>query len=160
VWIDKYFPSVPFWYPLVAGGASITHFYPMLSFYLAAFIRSISGLTIIESFTFLGFFSVVSMAVSIFFFVTFRFKNQTAAFLAAIFYLLSPIAWTWLVDWGFYAEAVSHSFAGPTILFWDIFFTRVLRRNWGVKTRASFFFLLLFYSLAMGSHFIEGFALI
>ena len=160
LWINKYFPSVPFWNPIAAGGISLTHAYPMLGFYLAAFLRSISSLTIIQAFVLIGFISVAVMALSIYFFASFRFKNQTAGLIASVLYLISPIAWTWLVDWGFYAEAVSHMFAGPSILFWDLFFTRAIKRDWGVKTRLCFFFLIVFFTLAMGVHFIEGIALI
>lgn len=160
VWIDRYFPTVPFWYPLAGGGISLTHSYPVFSLYLVSFLERITSLNLLESFTMLGFSSVLIMALSIYAFVTFRFKNQTAAFLAAVFYLVSPIAWTWLVDWGFYAEAVAHMFVVPAILFWDFFFCRFLKNDWGIKTRIYLLITVLFITLGMASHFIAGFALI
>src|SRR3989344_8209409 len=160
VWVNKYFPNIPFWYPLSGGGVSLTHAYPMLGYYLAAFVRSISDLSIVQSFTLLGFLSIVSMAFSIYLFVALRFKNQTAAFIASIFYLVSPISWTWLVDWGFYSESVSHIFVGPAILFWDFFFINFINRNWGIKTRLYLLLTISFLFLAMGVHFLAGFALI
>lgn len=160
VWVNNYFPNIPFWYPLSGGGVSLTHTYPMLGYYLAAFVRSISDLNIIQSFTLLGFLSIVSMAFSIYLFVALRFKNQTAAFIASIFYLVSPISWTWLVDWGFYSESVSHIFVGPAILSWDLFFVSFINREWGTKTRLYLLLTISFLFLAMGVHFLEGFALI
>ena len=160
VWVNKYFPNIPFWYPLSGGGVSLTHAYPMLGYYLAAFVRSISDLSIVQSFTLLGFLSIVSMAFSIYLFVALRFKNQTAAFIASIFYLVSPISWTWLVDWGFYSESVSHIFVGPAILSWDLFFVNFINRDWGIKTRLYLFLTISFLFLAMGVHFLGGFALI
>ncbi len=160
VWLDKYFPNIPFWYPLSGGGISLTHSYPVFSLYLSSLLRSLSSLNIIQSFTLIGFSSVLAMAISIYFFAALRFKNQTAGLIASIFYLISPIAWTWLVDWGFYAESVSHIFVGPAIIFWDFFFVSFLHKNFGVRTRLYLLLTVVFLSIAMALHFLEGFALL
>jgi len=159
-WVDKFFPNVPFWYPVAAGGSSVTHSYPVLSFYLVSFLKNVSSLNIFQSFTLLGFLSVVSVSLSIYFFVALRFKNQTAALIASIFYVLSPMTWTWLTEWGFYAESVSHIFLGPSVIFWDLFFTRFIKKDYGVSTRFYLVFTVIFMSLAMGAHFAEGPALL
>lgn len=158
VWIDKYFPHVPFWYPLAGGGVSITHAYPVLSFYLVSLVKRLFEINLFGSLSAVGFGSIVLIAISIYAFVSLRFKNQTAAFMAAIFYLISPISWTWLSDWGFYAESISHVFVVPTILFWDLFFTSFIEKNYGKLTRIYLFLTILFLTLTTGTHFLTGYA--
>ena len=128
-WIDKYFPNVPFWYPLAGGGVSFTHSYPVFSFYLVVFLERLTSLGLVESFRVIGYLSVLLMALSIYFFVVFRFKNQTAALIASFLYLVSPICWVWLFDWGFFADNVSHMFVVPAIFFWDLFFVSSLKKK-------------------------------
>ena len=156
VWVDKYFPKVPFWYPLAGGGVSLTHSYPVFSLFLATALERISSLNLIQSLAALGFSSVLIFAISLYFYVAIRFKNQTAALLASVFYVLSPIAWTWLTDWGFYAEAVSHIFVVPAIAFWDLFFTSFLEGRMGLKERIFLALAVVFLSLTIVTHFGAG----
>lgn len=159
-WVDKYFPKVPFWYPIVGGGVSITHSYPVFSFFLVSFLHRLSGASLIQSFAWLGLLSVPAMAIGVYIFGSIKLKNQTAGFMAAVFYLASPLAWTWLVDWGFYAEAVSHIFVAPAIIFWDLFFTEYFDLQ--NRTKVIIFFLLaaIFISLTTITHFGSGMGVI
>lgn len=158
-WVDKYFPNVPFWYPLAGGGVSITHSYPVFSFYLVAILKRVSDLNLIQAFGVLGISSVFLMALGIYGFVALRFKNQTAALIASLFYLVSPIAWVWLFDWGFYAEAVSHMFVAPAIIFWDLFFTSFIEGMEKFRNRIYLALAVACLSLAILTHFGTGFAL-
>jgi len=160
VWIDKYFPKIPFWYPIAGGGISLTHSYPIFSFYLVSFIKRISSFNLFESFSLLGFSSILLTAVSLYLFVALRLKNQTAALLSALFYLISPISWTWLINWGFYAESISYLFLIPSIFFWDLFFSRFIKKDFGAKTRLLLLLVVLTVTLGMVTHFLVGFALI
>src|SRR4030042_1995515 len=89
VWVDKYFPYVPFWFPSAGGGASLMNSYPVFSFYLVALLKRLTDLDFIQAFRVLGFSSVPLMALGIYVFVALRFKNQTAALMASILYFLS-----------------------------------------------------------------------
>ena len=159
-WVEKYFPNVPFWYPLAGSGISFTHSYPILSFYLVSLVKRITDLTLIESFSWVAYFSVVSMALGIYAFVAIRLKNQTAALIASILFLISPIAWTWLTDWGFYAEAVSHTFVAPAIIFWDIYYRGYLEDKFSKKVGISFTLAAVFTALAFLTHYGAGFGLV
>ncbi len=159
-WVDKYFPHVPFWYPLAGGGVSFTHSYPVFSFYLVAFLKRLTGLNLIEAFRVLGISSVFLMALGIYSYVTLRFKNQTAALIASILYLLSPIAWVWLFDWGFYADSISHMFVMPAVIFWDLFFTSFLKNKKKIRSRMFLVLAVLFVSLALLTHFTTGVGLL
>ena len=159
-WVDKYFPHVPFWFPLAGGGVSFTHSYPVLSFYLVAILKRLTGLNLIESFRVLGISSVFLMALGIYSYVSLRFKNQTAALIASIFYLISPIAWVWLFDWGFYADSVSHMFVMPAVIFWDLFFTSFLKDKEKMRSRIFLILTVLFVSLALLTHYVTGLGLL
>ncbi len=158
-WVDKYFPHVPFWYPLAGGGVSITHSYPVFSFYLVAILKRLTSLDLIQSFRVLGFSSVPLMGLGIYAFVALRFKNQTAALIASVLYLISPIAWVWLFDWGFYAECVSYIFVMPAIIFWDFFFTSFLSDTFRIRNRVYLILAVLFLSLSFLTHFMTGLGL-
>ncbi len=160
LWINKFFPNVPFWYPLAGGGISLTHSYPVFSLYLVSLVERITSLNIFESFSLLGFASILIFAISIYVFVSLRLKSQTTALIAAIFYLISPIAWTWLTDWGFYAESASHIFAIPALLFWDLYFTSFVEGKFGVKTRIYLAFAIVFAALGSAMHFALGLGLL
>lgn len=158
-WIDKYFPKVPFWYPLVGGGISLTHSYPTLAFYLVPVLKRATSLDLIQSLRLLGWSSVVLMAVGIYTFVAVKFKHQTAALLAAVFYLISPLAWIWLFDWGFYAESISHIFVMPAIIFWDGWFFEFVKNRLTIKSKIYLVLTVVFLSLAFLCHYGTGFGL-
>lgn len=159
-WVDKYFPKVPFWYPLAGGGVSITHSYPVFPFFLVAILKRITDLNLVQAFSFLAFSSVPLMALGIYAFVATRFKNQTAALIASLFYLVSPLAWTWLFNWGFYAEAISHIFVMPAIIFWDLFFSSFIKEPLIFKSRIYLALSVLFLTLVVLSHYGSGLGLI
>ncbi|KKQ77009.1 MAG: hypothetical protein UT00_C0024G0007 [Parcubacteria group bacterium GW2011_GWA1_38_7] len=126
--------------------------------YIVSFIKNLFDLNLISALSVVGYGSIIVVAVTIYAFVALRFKNQTAALIAAICYLISPISWTWLTNWGFYAESISHTFVVPTILFFDLFFSSVIKKDYGVKTRLYLFFTILFITLTTATHFLSGYA--
>lgn len=160
-WIDKYYPNIPFWFPVSGGGVSIVNSYPVFSFQIASFINKISSLNIIQSFTLLGFISILAMATSIYLFCSIRLKNQTVGLIAAIFFLMAPITWTWLIQWGFYAEVIAYTFVGFSIIFWDLFFTSFIKDGFiNNRQRIYLFLTIVFLSLSFASHFTTGFVII
>lgn len=161
-WYDRYFPSIPFWYPVAGGGVSFVNSYPTFSFALVSIVKRVVSIDLVASFAWLGYVSVISFAVGIYIFVALKTKRALMGMLAALFYLISPLAWVWLTDWGFYAEAVSHFFVMPTIIFWDRFFVLGLSTKTSTtrKRYLLLFFLLVFYTLAFITHFGTGYALL
>jgi hypothetical protein len=57
-WINKYFPKVPFWYPISGAGVSIISGYPTLSAYIISLISRISPLDLVQTFRLYGFISI------------------------------------------------------------------------------------------------------
>lgn len=140
-WLYKWFPNIPFWYPLQGTGVSFTTFYPILNHLIVVILAKALSLPLLVVFRYYALISVVLTSVGIYF-LAFRFsKSQTVAALAAIFYPLSPIAWIFLLGWGFFAEHASYIFVAPALIFFELYLTSVFTGNVTLKARI---FLLLF----------------
>ena len=162
LWVSKYFPNVPFWYPLAGGGVSVTSGYPVFAAYIVVFITKISHLDLTQAFRLLGFLSVPCLAFGVFSLVylrlTFIKSGITRAILgliAAVFVVVSPSSWLWLTRWGFYAESASYLFVPWAILFFDLFLENAIdgKRDWGY--RIGIFGSVVFIFLAFLTHFLS-----
>lgn len=151
-WIARYFPKIPFWYPLQGGGVSMLWSYPSLPSILVVLVDRWTHLGIMASFQVVGFSSFLLTALGMYLFVWWRLKNQTAALISAVFYLLMPLTYAWLTDWGFYAEAISYTFFFPALIFYDLFLEGVLKGEVGLVRRLSLFLAALFGALLFNTH--------
>jgi hypothetical protein len=115
LWVDEYFPKLPHWYPLQGGGESIVHGYPLLGHILVVVVSRVANLSILQAFRLVSFLSFPLAAMGIYFFCWKALKRQSVGLLAAIFYLLAPLTWTWTYDWGFFGQGVGMVFV-PLIL--------------------------------------------
>lgn len=125
-WYDRWFPSLPIWYPLQGAGTPFTILYPLGTSLIAVVIRHLTGLTVIQAFRLLGFLSIPLTATGIYFLVWSKLRSQTAALLAGLFYPLSSASWAWLVQIGLYGQVVSIMFVPWTFLFFDAYLSRAL----------------------------------
>lgn len=161
VWINNYFPNVPFWYPLAGGGVSVVSGYPIFAAYLVAIITRISSLDLVQAFRLLGFLTVPLLAIGVFFLCHLRlpiksgFTRAILAGLAALFVVVSPNSWLWLTRWGFYAESVSYIFVPWAILFFDLFLENTLEKKRGIGYKIGLVGTVLFVSLAFITHFLS-----
>lgn len=153
-WFNHWFPRIPLWYPLQGGGVSLLYGYHFLAHLDTVILHRLTGLTLENSYQLLGFLSVPLTSLGIYFFVWTRLKNQTVALISSFFYFLSPIAWVWLFDWGFYGESVSYLFIPPTLIFFDLFISAVFKRQFDFKFRlwlllGAVFLVLLWFTHAL-----------
>ena len=119
LWVDKYFPNFPHWYPLQGGGESIVHGYPMLAHLLVALVGRVANLSILQAFRLVSFMSFPLSALGVYAFCWKALKSQTTGLIAAIFFLLAPMTWTWTYDWGFFAQGVGIVFVLPALICFD-----------------------------------------
>ena len=119
LWWGEYFPSLPHWYPLQGGGVSILHGYPILAHLVVVILSRLSGVSILQAFRLVGFLGFPLTALGIYFFCWNAFRKQTIGLLAAIFYLLAPVSWTWMYNWGFFAQQVGLVFLPPALIAFD-----------------------------------------
>lgn len=107
VWLDRYFPSVPNWYPIQGGGESLLRGYPILPHLLLVVVHRMSGLSIAAAFAVVGFATFPLTAITVYILVWSLFKSQNMGLIAGVLFLLCPVTWVWFLDWGFYPQAVA-----------------------------------------------------
>lgn len=134
-WLFRWFPKIPFWYPQQGGGISFITYYPILNHLILVVITKLTSLPIAIAFRIHSLLAMILTSLGIYF-LGFRLtRNQTVSFLAAFFYLLSPIAWIFLFEWGFFAEQASHLFIAPVIIFLTLFLDGLYEKKASFKTR-------------------------
>lgn len=165
-WIHRFFPRVPFWYPLAGGGISFAG-YPYFAAYLVNILEYFTSLDLPQSFRFLGFVSAPLTGVGIFLFAWSRLTSikpiwmrEIIGLTAALFYVVSPVSWFWLTKWGFYAEQVSLIFVPLTILFFDIYLERLIARKFDFVFRIALLGTMVFWILGFLCHFFAGVSVI
>lgn len=139
-WFGRFFPKIPLWFPLQGAGVSLSLVYPLVSHFMVILLERIADLPSLAAYQIIGFLSVPLTAFGVFLFVWLRLtKSQIAGLIAAVLYLISPISWGWLYDWGFFAEAVSYPFALLSLILIDTFL------DWSVEGKKGFKLRLLFF---------------
>src|SRR3989344_4204942 len=119
--LSDYFPDYPFWNYLEGGGVSLTYSYPILTHTIVIVTAKLFSWTLAESLKFWIYGSVIVFGLGIFVYAWVRLRIFVVAFLAGLFYIISPIAWMWPFEWGFIAEHIAGMFFPFTILFFDLF---------------------------------------
>lgn len=164
---NNYFPKLPFWFPQQGGGISLLAGYPWFAAFLVIILERLSQFDLVQSFRLLGFLSVPLTGVGVFVLAWTMLNDikpvwmrQVIGLIAALFYVASPIAWIWLVRWGFYSENVSHLFVPFAIIFFDIFIDRLANNNKNFIFRLSLFLSILFLTLGTLTHFFVAAGLI
>ncbi|OGM15466.1 hypothetical protein A2V56_00720 [Candidatus Woesebacteria bacterium RBG_19FT_COMBO_42_9] len=146
-WLSDWFPKIPFWYPQQGGGMSFTASYPILNHLIVVFFEKITKLPMAVVFRIWSLVVVALTSVGLYL-LGFRLtKNQTVSSLAAIFYLLAPITWIFLLAWGFAAEQLSFVFVPPVFIFITLFLDEYYLL--GFTKKAKIFFLLFVASFAI-----------
>lgn len=151
-WFAKFFPEIPYWYPLQNGGVVPVWGYPIFSYIIVILIERASSLSLIGAYQLLGFLSLPLTALGLYLFAWLRLKNQTMALIGSVLYLLAPIAWVWLFDWGFYTESVSYIFVFPVLIFFDIFLKAYFSKKKNVWVRVSLLMAVIFLAITFLAH--------
>lgn len=162
-WFNNYFPKVPYWFPLQGAGISLFAGYPYAPAYFVILLSKLSSLDLVQSFRLLGFLSVPLTAIGIFVFCWTRlvsvkpvWMRQVLGIFASLFYVTSPLAWIWLVKWGFYTESVSHIFVPWTLIFFDIYLDKLFDDNKTISKRLFFVLAVIFLVITTWVHIFSG----
>lgn len=168
-WLAKWWPKIPFWYTGQGAGVSFIWGYPILPSLMVVVTSLWQKINLTAAFRIIGFLSVPLTAIGMSLFTWRRLKNQTVGIIAAIFYLLMPVTWIWLFEWGFYAESVASIFVFPVLLFYDRFLEGVVEprtsqyrvsESFNLATRINLLLAVLFLVLTFASHPAVFFAVI
>lgn len=117
--LDRYFPSVPLWFPYQGAGMSITLGYPQLYSYTVIVLSRLTNLNVVSAMGIVNFASVLVFALGIWLFVVTRLKSKTGGVIAGIFSLFSPMLYYWTVTQGFLAQTFSAAFVPWYFLCFD-----------------------------------------
>lgn len=163
-WFNKNYPNIPFWFPQQAGGTSFVG-YPWLAAYIVVLVSKFSSFELAQAFRLVGFLSVPITGVGVIAFVWARvvsikpgITRVILGVVAALLYVVSPLAWTWLVRWGFYAESISHIFVPWILIFFDLFLEKAVKEKIELGFRLSLFGLVIFWMLGFLTHFFAAVA--
>jgi hypothetical protein len=156
IWLSKYFPNIPHWYPLQGGGESLSHGYPLVSHFLLIIISRLGGLTIFQAYRLMTFLSLPLTAVGIYLFCWKVFRLQIVGLIAGVLYLLPPITWTMTYDWGFLAQAVAIVFLPLALLSFDRYFHYRLNLPTSGKRKLWLVLSVLLLVVAMLTHMVVG----
>src|SRR3989344_7828348 len=151
-WIERYFPNIPFWYPLQGAGISILGGYPVFFTIVSVIVHRLAAITLIQSFGLIQFSTLIITSVGIYLFVWSRFKSQIMALLASILYFLSPMTYVWIIGAGFYAQTFSFMFVPYALLFYDLYLDTVLSAVIGARRRIFFVLAVVFLALTTFGH--------
>lgn len=123
-WFNRWFPDLPIWYTLQGAGTPLLIFYPPLVSLLAVVVHRFAQITEAQALSVVGFFSIPIAASGIYVLVWVKLRNQTAALLSGLLYLLSSASWYWLSIMGMYAQGVSLMFFPFAYLLADLYIAR------------------------------------
>jgi hypothetical protein len=156
VWLDQQLPQLPHWYPLQGGGASILHGYPVLTHLVVVLLHRLTGLSILQVFRLVSFAAFPLTALGVYAFSWAVLKRQTIGLLAAVFFLLAPVTWTWMYNWGFFAQQVAIVFLPLALIAFDRTLQHQLSREFSGRGRLWFTALLILLAVSSLCHMLVG----
>ena len=156
VWLNQHLPQLPHWYPLQGGGGSILHGYPVLAHLAVVLLHRLTGLTILQIFRLLSFAAFPLTALGVYAFSWSVFRRQTIGLLAAVFFLLAPVTWTWMYNWGFFAQQAAMVFLPLTLIAFDRTLHHQLARKFSGRGRLWFAVLIVLLVVTSLCHMMVG----
>ncbi len=122
-WVATSFPDIHWWYRWDGMGIPYRIGYPLAAHWLAVAVSRAASLDLSQGVQLVQFAVNPLCALGVYAYCAWRFRQPLAGVAAGILYLLSPIAWTFLVDWGFYANQVGTILFMPCLIVLDWFHT-------------------------------------
>lgn len=150
--MDKFWPNVPVWNPLQGAGVSFTQGYPTLYHHAVILLSRVFDVNLLQSMALVNFLTILLTSFGVYFLVLWRFKNQTAALIAGVFLLLSPMINIWIDGAGFLAQTFSYIFVAPALAFFDGFLGATRSNNQPIRKAVFLVGTIFFSALATLAH--------
>jgi len=138
-WVNSTFPAISWWYPWDDHGIGYREGYPLAAHWMAAAISRLGAINLSQAIQVVQFATAPLGALGVYVFCAWRLRNPLAGLIAGIAYLISPLTWTFLVDWGFYSNQVGTILFMPAVIALDVFFDEWSSGRRGWRFRASAF---------------------
>ncbi len=120
-WVADSFPVLNWWYRWDAMGVSYREGYPLVPSWLTVALAQLNGLSLDHAMQVIQFAINPLCAIGIYAFCAWRLGRPLVGLVAGILYLLSPIVYTFLLDWGFYASQMGTVLVMPALIAIDVF---------------------------------------
>jgi hypothetical protein len=140
-WIATTWPDIPWWFRFDAGGLPYREIYPTVPHWIAVAVSRLSGFGLDQGLQLVEFSVYPISALGLFAFFDWRLRRPLAGLVAGILYLLSPLAYAGLFDFGLYTNQVGTVFFMPSLILLDTFFScwRAGDRGWRFRLSAAAF---------------------
>jgi len=137
-WVSASWPRIDWWFRWDASGLSYREGYPLAAHWLVAALARAVNLQIPGALQAIQFLVNPLCAIGVYLFGAWRLQRPLAGLAAGLLYLLNPISWTFLVDWGFFANQVGTVLFMPCLIALDVCFAGWLagRRDWSWRLSA------------------------
>ena len=143
-WVDTSFPVLHWWYRWDDHGIAYREGYPLAAHWVAAAVSHLASFDLSQAMQLVQFAITPLGALGIYVFCAWRLHRPLAGLLAGLAYLVSPLTWTFLVDWGLYSNQAGTVLFMPGIIAIDVFF-----EEWNEGRRAWRFRLAAFATMGM-----------
>jgi hypothetical protein len=123
-WIEGTFPSISWWYPWDASGMSYRMGYPTAGYWLAVLVERWQHLQLTQVFQLFTWLVNPMVAVGIYAYCALRMRLPHVGLGALVLYLISPLPYTNMANYGLWANQVGVVLVMPSILALDVFAER------------------------------------
>ena len=134
-WVDSSFPQLHWWYRWDDHGIPYREGYPLAAHWAAAAVARLGSINLSRAMQLVQFAITPLGALGTYIFCAWCLRRPLAGMVAAVAYLLSPLTWTFLVDWGFYANQAGTVLFMPALIALDRFFLEWSEGRRGRKFR-------------------------
>jgi hypothetical protein len=136
-WVASAFPSIGWWYPWDGNGISYREGYPLAAHWVTVLLSGLSGWSLPQAMQVVQFSVNPLCALGVYAFSAWRLGRPLVGLIAGFLYLLSPMPWTFLVDWGFYSNQVATVLFMPTLFALDVVASEWRAGGRGLRLRVS-----------------------
>lgn len=138
-WVSTTFPNLDWWYRWDGMGMSYREGYPLVPSWLVVALANANAWTNSQAMQVMQFLINPLCALGLYAYGALRMRNPLVGVVAGILYMLSPIVFTFLVDWGFFANQVGTVLVLPALIALDIFWDEWQggRRGWRFRLSAA-----------------------
>ena len=138
-WVATTFPSIPWWFRFDTGGLPYRELYPTLPHWIAVALSRFTGYGLDQALQLVEFSIYPISALGIFAFFDWRFHRPVAGLVAGVLYLLSPLPYAGLYEFGNYTNQVGQALFMPALIALDAFFNQWRKGDRGWRFRAAGF---------------------
>lgn len=119
-YLEAWYPPIPNWIHLWAGGMPFLRLYPAGPFLLTFFIHKFTALSVYQVAKLVMFFSIPLAALGVAALGRVLTRNWIVGILAGVIMILLPDSWFWATVGGFYAMASAVPFYAWTMVFFSL----------------------------------------